>query len=211
MPKVSADLLIEGQKGVEYCFQISNMDEFPDYAFVVHYPRVMEGYNVIENGECVSFYKYNVPVIYAINKSLFDEKPLAGIMNSENRSKLSEYFASDGNFIPSDVSIKPVSTLPDTDPTDKVVDEMKIISVGGNKLDIEKSKVIYTFSDGTSEEKTYVDQNVRPASSRQPIIPVNSFQILYFVLPAAALIIIAAILIMRKTRKKKGADDVHPI
>jgi hypothetical protein len=171
----------------------------------------MEGYNVIENGECVSFYKYNVPVIYAINKSLFDEKPLADIMNSENRSKLSEYFASDGNFIPSDVSIKPVSTLPDTDPTSKVVDVLEITSLAGNKLEIEKSKVVYTYDDGTSDEKPYINQDVRPASSRQPIIPVNSYQILYLIVPAAALIIITGILVFRRTRRKKGADDVHPI
>jgi len=204
-PKVSADLLIPGYKGVEYCFQIENTNDFPDYTFVVHYTFAMEGYQVIRGNECLSFYKFNVPKIYAINKLLFNEAPLISIMNSGNHSKLTEYIANDKNFIPSDVEIKAISQVVDTDPTKKIVDVLKIISIENDKLEIEKSKTIYTYTDDTTEEKAYATQDVRPLPSRL-IIPLSSYEIMYFAIPVIALIIIVIILASRKfmKRQKKG-------
>ncbi|MCX6817613.1 MAG: hypothetical protein NTU57_02025 [Candidatus Aenigmarchaeota archaeon] len=211
-PKVSADVLIPGYKGVEYCFQIENTNDFPDYTFVVHYTFAMENYQVVRGNECMHFYKFNKPKIYAVKKSLFNEVPLISIMNSDNHSKLTEYIANDKNFISSDVEIESISQIVDTDPSKKIVDELKIISIENDMLEIEKSKTIYTYTDGTTEEKTYVTQNVRPLPSRL-IIPLSSYEIMYFAIPAAALIVIIIILVARRFRKGKteGAKNEHSV
>lgn len=202
-PKVSADLLLPGYKGVEYCFQIGNTNDFADYTFVVHYTFAMESYEVIKGDECVSFYKFNIPKIYAVKKSLFDEAPLISIMNSGNESKLTEYIANDKNFIPSDVEIEPIITVVDTDPTTKIVDVLRIISIENDKLEIEKSKTIYTYTDGTTEEKTYVTQDVRPTPSRAPLVPLPMRDLAAVAIPLAALAIVIIILVVRKFRKGK--------
>lgn len=200
-PKVSADSIMPGYKSVEYCFQLENTNDFPDYTFVVHYAFAMENYQVVRGNECMHFYKFNKPKIYAVKKSLFNEVPLISIMNSDNHSKLTEYIANDKNFISSDAEMEHAVPVVDTDPTEKIVDVLRIISVDENNAAIEKTKVIYTYTDGTTEEKVYASQDVRPSPSMVPAIPLTSTDIWYAIVPAAALAII--IIALRKFRKDK--------
>jgi len=199
-PIVSADLIVPGQKSVSYCFEISNMADFPDYSFLtsITYQGSYEGANitkrvVIKSGECVVLYGIYTgypPEIYAIKTA---------DMSKENIDSQSNPYV-----IPSGLHMmRGIYTLIDTDPTKSIKDYLEIVSITSDKFEIAKSKVLYTYEDGTTEEKTYTDQNVRPAPSRAPIIPLSTHELLYLGVPAAALMIISIILVLRKSRKGK--------
>jgi len=60
---------------------------------------------------------------------------------------------------------------------------------------MQKSKVIYTYTDGTSQEKIFNDQNTTPEPSSKSDWGSGLW---YIVLPVLAVIVIAVIIISRK-------------
>lgn len=88
---------------------------------------------------------------------------------------------------------------PDTDPTESVKDVFEIVFLTNENLEIQKSKVIYTYTDGTTEEIEYVIQDVRPPASRKPAFSLSNY--IWFLVPVFAFVIIVIILVARKLRK----------
>ncbi|MBW6442590.1 hypothetical protein K0A97_02290 [Patescibacteria group bacterium] len=69
---VTADSILEGEVPISNCFRLENVYEYPEYSFVVIF-QFMGGYQKIINSEdCISFYKYDHPQIYAVNNSQLD-------------------------------------------------------------------------------------------------------------------------------------------
>ncbi|MCK5019206.1 MAG: hypothetical protein KAS32_19255 [Candidatus Peribacteraceae bacterium] len=186
----SADLLVEGYKSVGYCFEISNIDDYPDYIFLL-VPTIMGGNQIIVDDQCMHFYKHASPKIYAVEKTTFNQEELESF--------------NEKNSIPSDIVIRSVGQVIDTDPTNRVKDVMEIISLTSEKLEIHKSKTVYTYEDGTIEEQNYVSQNTRPPASRKPLIPL-SYTGLTIAVPLLAIILIVIIVAVRKFRRKKNAQ-----
>lgn len=193
---VSADIIPTGYKGVGYCFEISNIENYLDYTFIAYFQEPMGGHKVITKDECVSFYKFSNPTIYAIKNSDFNEADIGSEYENEKT-----YFSSNPNLLSSDIEIKSISTIPDNDPRNKIVDVLEITSLSENNFALAKSKVVYTYTDGTTEEKTYTNQNTRPEASRQPILPWWFAKLWYIIIPLIAVLIFVAILLIRKFRK----------
>jgi len=201
-PIVLADVIPVGYKGVGYCFEVSNMEDYPEYVLISYIGEPMGGHKVIEQGECVRFYKHSRPTVYAIKRIDFNETEIGGGYNEteiEYYENEEIYFESNQNLIPSHIEIRPMNLLPENDQREKVVDVLEIVSLSENNFELIKSKVIYTYEDGTIEEIPYENQETRPDSPREPILPWWFSKLWYIVLPLVA--ITAIILLIRKYRK----------
>lgn len=199
---VSADILEPGMKEVDYCFQLENIKNYPEYVFLSYFQEPVGGHKVINQGDCVSFYKFSNPTIYAIKRSNFNENEI-GSTDEEEKN----YFQNNKELIASGLNIKSIGSVKENDPRQEVIDVYKIDSLDSTSLKISPLKVIYKYTDGTSEEKIYQSQPnstatpQRPESSRKTSLPYWFSIIWYIALPLVALIIIIAILISRRKKK----------
>ena len=201
MPVVYADILMPGTKGVGYCFEISNMGDYPDYVFVTS-GNLVGGMQRITPGKCVSFYKFNVQEIYAFEKNEFERfSELVGYTGEVyeridyNLSLAMQYVEQEHEgFYVSDIEIKGYGTVDENNPLDSVEDVFAIKSLAGNKLEIEKTAVKYTYTDGKTETKPYANGK-RPLPSRKVYLPFSWYLIF---IPIAAALLIFWILKKRK-------------
>jgi len=187
---VLADLLIPGQKSISSCHRIVNLSDYPDHVFLF-YGRPVTGFGVIEPDDCLSFYKLSQNTIYAIAKEDFDQNELD--------TKQDLYFQENPKLIPSDAELDPYSPISSGSTLTDVEITWEIKGVDTEKLEIKKTKVIYTYKDGTTEElQADPDGNLPPPLKKQEKSWL--FFPLVFGLPLVAIIII--VIIILKKRKK---------
>ncbi|MFC1774938.1 hypothetical protein ACFLZN_01335 [Nanoarchaeota archaeon] len=213
-----ADIITPDEKPVDYCFEISNLDEFPEYVFLVDYS--INEYSIL-TGECVSFYKLDTATIYAIEDSKFDESDFLidellpdciGLTGEEMRECYNrqadllekgrlleeEYFKTNPDLIKSDLTFYPATTVDLLDPTNSVKDVFSITSIG-DKLEIKKVKVIYEFDDWTSQEIEYVTDD-RPEVWGSTKVVKSPLWI--FLIAFVAGVVIAIVLVVRSVKSK---------
>ncbi|MBN1331259.1 hypothetical protein JW978_00020 [Candidatus Dojkabacteria bacterium] len=188
--KAHADLIVPGTKSVDWCYEISNIDDYPNYVFVYNEERVSD-FGVINQGDCFIFYKIGLAGIYAIPKADFDESELDEDFFAENNPKL----------IRSNIQLDPYGSVQWDDPLDKVVITLEILSLDPTSLDIQKSNVTYSYLDGTSEEKPFQSQDAIPEPSRSNFLPGWFMDSWFIILPVTAIIGIGAVLLIRKYKK----------
>ena len=129
------------------------MSDYSDYVFIVH-GKLVTHYQVIDPGECFKFYKFDSPSIYAIKKSDFDETKIEAWRYFPDKNIESEPTA-----IRSNITLESYDTVAGTDPLEKVVTVLKIVSLSETGFEIKKSKIIYSYIDGSSEEKIFQKQD----------------------------------------------------
>jgi hypothetical protein len=143
---VRADILLPNQKGLDYCFEVTGMDTYPDYVFLAYFSRATGGHTTIDTGKCVSFYKLALPMLYAMRKSVYaTNQPPA------DRQGEMTYFTTNPNLLRSDIGIHHPGAVDKSDPVDGIVDVFHVASVDDSKLNVVPESVRYTFSDGTKE------------------------------------------------------------
>ena len=187
---VSADLMIPGTKSVNWCYEISNINDYTNYVFVFNEERVT-GHEVINQGDCFSFYKIGLTSIYAIPKTEFNESELNREFFEENNPKL----------IKSNIQLNAFGSVQENDPLQKAVITLDVQSLSENSFDIQKSKVTYTYTDGTSEEKVFQSQGTMPEPSKTAILPWWFAKFWYVILPIVAIALIGIILLIRRLKK----------
>lgn len=187
-----ADVIEPGMKEIKYYYKISNIDNYPDYIFLAHgtpSPIV----EIINSSE-FSFYKFSTVSIYALKKSDFNENELKNMDDEE----LENFFKNDSNVIRSDIELQgSYKNVVIADPLDNALVVLEVKSINGNKLEIEKSKIIYGYVDGTKEEEKFKDQNNTPEPSKNSAsFWVN--RLFYIIIPFLAIVAIGVILIARR-------------
>lgn len=187
---VSADSIVLGTKSVDWCYEISNMNNYPDYVFICNEERVAR-HEIINQGDCFNFYKFGLPSIYAIKKSKFNENELNEEFFEENNPKL----------IKSDLQLDAFGPVQENDPLQKAVITLDILSLNKSNFDVQKSKVIYTYTDGTSEEKIFQSQNIMPKPSKTAVLPWWFTKFWYTILPIIAIILISIILLLKRLKR----------
>jgi len=187
---VSADLIMPGTKSVNWCYEISNINDYPDYIFVFNEERVT-GHKVINQGDCFSFYKIGLTSIYVIPKAEFNESELNREFFEENNPKL----------IKSNIQLNAFGSVQENDPLQKAVITLDIESLSESSFDVQKSKVTYTYTDGTSEEEVFQSQEIMPEPSKTAIMPWWFAKFWYIILPILAIILIGIILLIRRLKK----------
>jgi len=198
IPTISADIITpnSGEKTVFFNYEIVNMDEYDDYVFIL-YGRII-GYHIIEPDESFNFYKFGEPWIYAVKSVDFDESEI------ENESTWKDYFESNPKFIKSDITLHSIyDIVPKNNPLISAYIALEIVSLDENQLTIEKSKVTYTYTDGTTEEKPIISQDVLPQPSKTALLPYWFESLWYVWIPLFALIGISLILFLRKRIKEQ--------
>jgi hypothetical protein len=157
---VSADILMPNQKQLNYCFEVTGMDTYPDYVFLAYFSRATGGHTTVDTGQCVSFYKLAAPMLYAMRKSLY-----ATNQPPSDRQAEMTYFTTNPNLIRSDIGIHNPGAVGKSDPVDGIVDVFHVASLDDSKLNVVPESVRYTFSDGTKQTVPWTSGD-RPAPNR---------------------------------------------
>ncbi|MGB9980562.1 hypothetical protein [Methanobacterium sp.] len=191
IPSVAfADVIEPGMKEVKFYYSIQNIDKYQDYIFLIH-GNPSPSCEIINSSE-FSFYKLSTVSIYAIKKSNFNENELSSLNNVD----LDSFFKNNSNIIKSNIeldgSYKQVNI---NDPLEKAHVILNINSINGSMLEINKVKIIFTYTDGTTHEEIFKDQNTTPEPSNKSNW---IFQLWYIVIPILAIAAIAIVLISRK-------------
>ena len=195
LPSVAfADIIEPGMKEVKYYYEISNIDNYSEYVFLAH-GTPSTSIEIVNSSE-FSFYKYSTVSIYALKKSDFNENEFKNMGDEE----LENFFKNDPRVIRSNIELYgSYKNVFIADPLDKALVVLEIKSIKENKLEIEKSKVVYAYVDGSKEEEKFKDQNITPEPSKNGV----SFwigQLFYIIIPVLAIIAIGLIIIARRYR-----------
>jgi hypothetical protein len=190
---VGADVVEPGKKEISYYYQISNITSYPDYIFLLH-GSPSPSYQVLNSSE-FSFYKFSTVSVYAVRKSDFNQVELENM----NASQIDSYFKNNIQVIPSNTVLKGTyGTFSSTNPLEKVLIVMEIVSLNSTHLELKKYLAKYVYSDGTVKEAYFQDQNTTPTPPDGSARWSGNWW--YFALPLAALIGIITVIL--RNRKK---------
>jgi len=180
LPASFADVIEPGTRNIDFYYQISNIDNYPQYVFLAHgnpSPQVE-----ILNSSEFSFYKLSTVSIYAIKKTEFNM----------NDIQLQNFFINNSKLITSNIKLEGSYGNVGMDSSlEKVLIELQIISINNTEMNIKKSRVIYIYADGSKQENNIENQNVLPEPSKQ-----NSLW--YFLIPVLAMVVIGILWWRRK-------------
>jgi len=181
---VHADLIDPGKKGVDWCYKIDNMQDYQEYE--LGYYDSLIGVASINQGECFKFSKMGEVSIYAIKKTEIGENQLDYYFITQNKD----------NLAMANTQLTAYGVVDEDDPLTKAEITLHINLLEGTKLDIQKTKVSYIYSDGTSEEKAFNLDESMSGSPRK-----GNSTALYFIIPVIAILVIGVILLLRKHKK----------
>lgn len=188
----SADVINPGEKNIPFSYQLSNIQNYPDYIFILH-GTPNPSMEVLNSSE-FSFYKLSTCSVYAVPVAVFNQMQV----NEMNDTQVSEFLTSDTRVARSALKLEgSYGTINEANPLQSALIILNIDSIQGNNLDIQKEKVIYTYSSGHKVEAPFQSQNQTP----EPTISGQSWDsYVYFIaLPILALAIILFLIIRRRS------------
>lgn len=186
-----ADVINPGEKTISYQYQISNIQDYPNYVFILH-GTPNPSLHVL-NSSSFSFYKLSTCRIYAIPQSVYRQ-----VQPEEmNETQLVEFLNNDSRVARSSQKLEgSYGTVGVDNPLLSVLVILKINSIQGNSLELIKEKVVFTYNNGQKEEKVFQNQNQTPTPSSNLSYSQNYF--FYIIIPLIALLALIIILIMRR-------------
>ncbi|AUB56187.1 hypothetical protein [Methanobacterium subterraneum] len=188
----SADVINPGEKNVPFSYQISNIQDYPDYVFILH-GTPNPSIEVLNSSE-FSFYKLSTCSIYAVPRKVYNDVQ----MNQMDENQVDEFIKNDSRVARSSLKLEGTyGNVNEANPLETALIILNIKSIQGNNLDIQNEKIIYGYNNGLKVEKPFQSQNQTP----EPTSPGPSwdYYIYFIVLPIIALGIIVFIIIRRKT------------
>ena len=158
-----ADVIEPGKKEIKLSYQISNINNFPMYVFLLH-GSPSPPYEILNTIE-FSFYKLSTASIYAVKRSVFN----TDILNQNNQSAVEVYFNNNSNVIHSNLELEGSYGTVNTNynyQLNGALIVLEIVEVNDTALEIKKSKIIFSFTDGSTQEKTFEADNITPVPSK---------------------------------------------
>lgn len=189
---VSADVINPGEKNIPFTYQIINIQDYPDYVFILH-GTPNPSFEVLNSSE-FSFYKLSTCSIYAVPRTVLDSVQLSEMDDNEVESFLNN----DSRVARSNITLGgSYGTVNVADTLDSALIILKINSIHGNTLDIQKEKIIFGYSNGQKIEKPFMTQNQTP----EPGAPQSTWDsyVYYIIAPILAISVILFIIFRRKT------------
>jgi hypothetical protein len=188
---VYADVIEPGKKEIKLSYQISNINNFPMYVFLLH-GSPSPPYEILNTSE-FSFYKLSTASIYAVKRSVFN----TNILNQNNQSAVEDYFNNNSNVIHSNLELEGSYGNVDTDnQLNGALIVLEIVAVNDTALEMKKSKIIFNFTDGSTQEKTFEADNITPVPSKTNVTTI--YYLWYLVLPLMSAIAIIGIFLYRR-------------
>jgi hypothetical protein len=186
-----ADVIEPGKKEIKLSYQISNINNFPMYVFLIH-GSPSPPYEILNTSE-FSFYKLSTASIYAVKRSVFN----TNILNQNNQSAVEDYFNNNSNVIHSNLELEGSYGNVDTDnQLNGALIVLEIVAVNDTALEMKKSKIIFNFTDGSTQEKTFEADNITPVPSKTNVTTI--YYLWYLVLPLMSAIAIIGIFLYRR-------------
>ena len=187
-----ADVIEPGKKEIKLSYQISNINNFPMYVFLLH-GSPSPPYEILNTSE-FSFYKLSTASIYTVKRSVFN----MDILNQNNQSAVVDYFNNNSNVIHSNLELEgSYGTVDTNNQLDGALIVLKIVAVNDTALEIKKSKIIFSFTDGSTQEKTFEADNNTPVPSKTKDGTII-FYLWYLLLPLMSAIAIIGIFLYRR-------------
>ncbi|BDZ71566.1 hypothetical protein GCM10025861_20830 [Methanobacterium petrolearium] len=145
------------------------------------------------NSSQFNFYKLSTCSIYAVPRTVFDSVKL----DQMNETHVEQFLNNDSRVVRSNLQLDGIyGTVSDSNPLQSALITLKINSIQGNDLNIEKTSIIYSYENGQTEEKAFTNQDQTP----EPSNPVSWGDYIYFIiLPILALAAVIFILIRRRS------------
>jgi hypothetical protein len=164
-PAVWADAIITGESPVSYCFQIANLDEYPNYLLIAHVQSENSNLptrnRIFEPDKCLRLYGYReYSDVYAIKKSLV--KPPEIITSDDGDKELQDFNAKKAQLLPAAISIKSIRTMSEIYGVKEVADVLEVEKITDKFLYLRYKEVVYTSILGTLEKRTYDNQRPLP-------------------------------------------------
>ncbi len=139
---INADILPSGQKAIEYCVKIQNVDSFPGVAFVMvinEFRKTIIEFTELNSKDCLNKgYQYNGSEIYAINKAY---------LNQNGINKID--YSKDNNVLMTNISVPAVSFqyVPDDSPVKNIEEFYRILGFNNTSTIIYLYKRVTTYND----------------------------------------------------------------
>lgn len=188
---VSADVINPDEKNIPFSYQLINIQDYPDYVFILH-GTPNPSLEFLNSSE-FSFYKLSTCSIYAVPRTVFDSVQL-----SQMDDKQVELFLNnDSRVARSNLTLRGLyGTVNVADTLESALVMLKINSIQGNSMDIQKEKVIFTYNNGQKIEKPFMTQNQTP----EPGAPPSTWDsyVYYIIAPILAISALLLILFRRK-------------
>ena len=189
----TADVIEPGQKNVPFSYQITNIQDYPDYVFILH-GTPNPSAEILTSSE-FSFYKLSTCSVYAVPRTVFDSAK----MDQMDETEIEDFLKNNTRVASSNLTLEGMfGTVNVADPLESALILLEFNSIKDNNLDIKKTKIIYNYSNGQKVEKPFQSQNQIP----EPTTPGPSWEFyLYFIaLPIVALATIFIIVLRRKSQ-----------
>jgi hypothetical protein len=185
-----ADVIEPGKKNIILSYKISNINSYPNYVFLLH-GNPSPSYEILNSSE-FSFYKLSTASIYAVKQSKFNQK----ILNQNNQTAVDNYFKDDANVIHSSLVLDgSYGTVDQNNQLNGALIVLEIVSLNDTTLELKKSKIIFSFTDGSTHGKAFKSDNSTPDQTKN----INLIDYLwYLILPLLAAIALLVILIPRR-------------
>lgn len=187
----SADVIEPGQKTIPISYQLSNIQDYSDYVFILH-GTPNPSMEVLNSSE-FSFYKLSICSIYAVPRTVYDSVQL----DEMNETQVEQFLTNDSRVARSNLQLDGTyGTVSDSNPLQSALIMLKINSIQGNDLNIVKTSILYSYENGQTDEKQFTAQNQTP----EPDNPGSWWDYIYFiVLPILALAVVLVIIIRKRS------------
>lgn len=195
IPSAFADVIQPGEKDINFDYQLTNIQDYPDYVFILH-GMPSPTMEILSSSE-FSFYKLSTCSIYAIKKTDFNKIN----MSKMNDTEIETFLMNDSRVARSNLELEgQYGSVTIDNPLESALVLLSINSIQGNNLEIQKNKIVYGYSDGQKTEKAFQNQNQtpEPPNSQKPL----KNYIYYLVVPIIAAIILIYIIAKRKSNKQ---------
>lgn len=192
VPSAFADVIQPGEKAIIYDYQLTNIQDYPDYVFILH-GMPSPTMEILSSSE-FNFYKLSTCSIYAIKKSDFNKINWTKM----NETEVELFLMNDSRVARSNLELEgQYGSVSIDNPLESALILLRINSIQGNNLEIQKTKIVYGYNNGQHKEAKFQNQNQTPEPSTQNSL---TSYIYYLVVPIIAAIILIYIIAKRKSK-----------
>ncbi len=217
--RVFGDMSFYFPRAVEYCFKISNINDYSDYIFLQYAKKPQcngclwsGGHQIINSNECITSKSgEDDSTVYAIKKKYFNESDISDEINEEEK-----YFKNNDKLVYSGIIIKPVFLISlyvddfKKSQTTKIADVLEITSLNDNNFKLNKKERLYIQSDGiektydyfiyNEEESIFYENESLPENEKNLVSP-RMLLNFWYVIPFLAVMAMIITILLRRSKK----------